>query len=118
MERLTHERVNGIKTGYWSAATKVALGRGLRVGVEDVLDHLVHLIVDALLEGAAGHRHDAVALVLFVHGVSPFFPLPAVPYFSSVSFIAPAMHSAMMVAVLVSLFLAACSMAARISSGS
>ena len=21
MERLTHERVNGIKTGYWSAAT-------------------------------------------------------------------------------------------------
>lgn len=22
MERLTHERVNGIKTGYWSAATK------------------------------------------------------------------------------------------------
>jgi len=128
MERLTHERVNGIKTGYWSAATKevlvqklaayentgyepdeiraaieqaaknsetktatiidadgaalvvrgqldgegdLALGRGLRVGVENVLDHLVHLIVDALLEGAAGHRHDAVALVLFVHGVSP-----------------------------------------------
>lgn len=25
MERLTHERVNGIKTGYWSAATKEAL---------------------------------------------------------------------------------------------
>ncbi len=24
MERLTHERVNGIKTGYWSAATKEA----------------------------------------------------------------------------------------------
>ena len=23
MERLTHERVNGIKTGYWSAATKI-----------------------------------------------------------------------------------------------
>lgn len=22
VERLTHERVNGIKTGYWSAATK------------------------------------------------------------------------------------------------
>ena len=22
MERLTHERVNGIKTGYWSAAAK------------------------------------------------------------------------------------------------
>ncbi len=22
MERLTHERVNGIKTGYWSASTK------------------------------------------------------------------------------------------------
>ena len=22
MERLTHERVNGIKTGYWSAATE------------------------------------------------------------------------------------------------
>lgn len=42
------------------------------LGVEDVLDHLVHLIVDALLEGAAGHRHDSVALVLFVHGVSPF----------------------------------------------
>lgn len=27
MERLTHERVNGIKTGYWSAATKEALVR-------------------------------------------------------------------------------------------
>jgi len=25
MERLTHERVNGIKTGYWSAATKETL---------------------------------------------------------------------------------------------
>ena len=25
MERLTHERVNGIKTGYWSAAIKEAL---------------------------------------------------------------------------------------------
>ena len=25
MERLTHERVNGIKMGYWSAATKEAL---------------------------------------------------------------------------------------------
>lgn len=24
MKRLTHERVNGIKTGYWSAATKTA----------------------------------------------------------------------------------------------
>lgn len=42
------------------------------LGVEDVLDHLVHLIVDALLEGTAGHRHDAVALVLFVHVVAPF----------------------------------------------
>lgn len=27
MERLTHERVNGIKTGYWSAATKNRLPR-------------------------------------------------------------------------------------------
>ena len=25
MKRLTHERVNGIKTGYWSAATKETL---------------------------------------------------------------------------------------------
>ena len=25
MERLTHERANGIKTGYWSAATKEEL---------------------------------------------------------------------------------------------
>ena len=25
MERLTHQRVNGIKTGYWSAATKEVL---------------------------------------------------------------------------------------------
>lgn len=25
MERLTHERVKGIKTGYWSAATKETL---------------------------------------------------------------------------------------------
>lgn len=25
MKRLTHERANGIKTGYWSAATKEAL---------------------------------------------------------------------------------------------
>ena len=30
----------------------LALGGGLGVGVEDVLDHLVHLVVDALLEGA------------------------------------------------------------------
>ena len=29
MERLTHERVNGIKTGYWSAATKEVLGQTL-----------------------------------------------------------------------------------------
>ena len=25
MERMTHERCNGIKTGYWSASTKEAL---------------------------------------------------------------------------------------------
>lgn len=25
MERMTHERCNGIKTGYWSAATKEEL---------------------------------------------------------------------------------------------
>lgn len=29
MERLTHERVNGIKTGYWSAATKEVLVRAM-----------------------------------------------------------------------------------------
>ena len=29
MERLTHERANGIKTGYWSAATKEVLVRKL-----------------------------------------------------------------------------------------
>mgnify|MGYP000764952790 FL=1 len=29
MERLTHERVNGIKTGYWSAATKEVLAQKL-----------------------------------------------------------------------------------------
>ena len=27
MERLTHERVNGIKTGYWSAAAKEVFER-------------------------------------------------------------------------------------------
>lgn len=31
MERLTHERVNGIKTGYWSAATKVVLPEARRL---------------------------------------------------------------------------------------
>lgn len=31
MERLTHERVNGIKTGYWSAATKETLVQRLAV---------------------------------------------------------------------------------------
>ena len=30
MERLTHERVNGIKTGYWSAATKEVLDAAAR----------------------------------------------------------------------------------------
>ena len=29
MERLTHERVNGIKTGYWSASTKEFLTQRL-----------------------------------------------------------------------------------------
>ena len=40
MERLTHERVNGIKTGYWSAATKEVLVQKLaayeNTGYEDV----------------------------------------------------------------------------------
>lgn len=31
VERLTHERVNGIKTGYWSAATKETLVQRLAV---------------------------------------------------------------------------------------
>uniref|UniRef100_UPI003FF14592 hypothetical protein n=1 Tax=Prevotella sp. TaxID=59823 RepID=UPI003FF14592 len=29
MERMTHKRVNGIKTGYWSPATKEELGQRL-----------------------------------------------------------------------------------------
>lgn len=32
MERLTHERVNGIKTGYWSTATKEVLVQKLAAG--------------------------------------------------------------------------------------
>lgn len=41
MERLTHERVNGIKTGYWSAATKEVLVQKLaayeNTGYEPIL---------------------------------------------------------------------------------
>ena len=57
MERMTHERCNGIKTGYWSAATKEELvqrlalyentglepweiGPAIDGGIKDTLDEL------------------------------------------------------------------------------
>lgn len=50
MERLAHERVNGIKTGYWSAATKEVLVQKLaayeNTGYEP----------DEIRRGASGRR--------------------------------------------------------------
>ena len=38
MERLTHERVNGIKTGYWSAATKKNIADYFLKNMGDLID--------------------------------------------------------------------------------
>lgn len=37
MERLTHERVNGIKTGYWSAASEAIFKK-----YNELLDTMIH----------------------------------------------------------------------------
>lgn len=63
MERLTHERVNGIKTGYWSAATKEALVQKLaayentgyepdeiRVAIEERVDYEMDKVIQNILD--------------------------------------------------------------------
>lgn len=49
MERMTHERANGIKTGYWSPATKETLVQ--RLAAEPGLRAVC---TDCGLRGAAG----------------------------------------------------------------
>ena len=61
MERLTHERVNGIKTGYWSAATKEVLVQKLaayeNTGYEP--DE-----IRAAIEQAAKHSETKTATIM------------------------------------------------------
>ena len=62
MERLTHERVNGIKTGYWSAATKEVLVQKLAVHID-----LTQVNVD--VHGLARGGDDALDDGLRVKGL-------------------------------------------------
>lgn len=61
MERLTHERANGIKTGYWSAATKEVLVQKLaayeNTGYEP--DE-----IRAAIEQAAKHSETKTATIM------------------------------------------------------
>lgn len=56
MERLTHERVNGIKTGYWSAATKEALVQKLAAYEPDE--------IRAAIEQAAKNSETKTATIM------------------------------------------------------
>lgn len=50
MERLTHERVNGIKTGYWSAATKEVLVQKLEAK-KNIADYFLKNMGDLIDAG-------------------------------------------------------------------
>ena len=56
MERMTHERANGIKTGYWSPATKETLVQRLaayeNTGLEDTVE-AIHRDPDGFFKGGA-----------------------------------------------------------------
>lgn len=56
MERLTHERVNGIKTGYWSAATKEVLVQKLAAYEPDE--------IRAAIEQAAKNSETKTATIM------------------------------------------------------
>ena len=73
MERLTHERVNGIKTGYWSAATKEVLVQKLaayentgyepdeiRAAIEQAAESSETKTATVLAEGIAGALKDTL----------------------------------------------------------
>ena len=63
MERMTHERANGIKTGYWSPATKETLVQRLAAyentgleciagGIKDTVE-AIHRDPDGFFKGGA-----------------------------------------------------------------
>lgn len=56
MERLTHERVNGIKAGYWSAATKEVLVQKLAAYEPDE--------IRAAIEQAAKNSETKTATIM------------------------------------------------------
>ena len=73
MERLTHERANGIKTGYWSAATKEVLVQKLaayentgyepdeiRAAIEQAAKHSETKTTTIMAECIAGAMKDTL----------------------------------------------------------
>lgn len=65
MERLTHERVNGIKTGYWSAATKEVLVQKLaayeiRAAIEQAAKNSETKTATIMAECIAGAMKDTL----------------------------------------------------------
>lgn len=70
MERLTHERVNGIKTGYWSAATKEVLvqklaayentGYEIRAAIEQAAKNSETKTATIMAECIAGAMKDTL----------------------------------------------------------
>lgn len=59
MERLTHERVNGIKTGYWSAATKEVLVE-IRAAIEQAAKNSETKTATIMAECIAGAMKDTL----------------------------------------------------------
>lgn len=63
MERLTHERVNGIKTGYWSAATKEVLVQKpdeIRAAIEQAAKNSETKTATIMAECIAGAMKDTL----------------------------------------------------------
>ena len=65
MERLTHERVNGIKTGYWSTATKEVLVQKLaadeiRAAIEQAAKNSETKTATIMAECIAGAMKDTL----------------------------------------------------------
>lgn len=63
MERLTHERVNGIKTGYWSAATKEVLVQKpdeIRTAIEQAAKNSETKTATIMAECIAGAMKDTL----------------------------------------------------------
>ena len=83
MERLTHERVNGIKTGYWSAATKEALVQKLaayeNTGYEpdEIRAAIEQARAQLATEALGGSGYKLVSLNLNSGGFQPVMPMRA-----------------------------------------